>query len=167
MRTAAVPLVLALAAVSLAGSQAGAAPGPPLAAAGSYRSPVAGPLQVLRPFRAPRTRYGPGHRGVDLAAAPGAVITAAAAGVVRFAGPVAGRGVVVILHPDGVRTEYEPLRPLVSAGARVALGTPIGVLRGRHPGCRRSCLHWGARLDSSYFDPLRLLVALGPVVLLP
>jgi murein DD-endopeptidase MepM/ murein hydrolase activator NlpD len=129
--------------------------------------PVAGVPHVLRPFAAPRSRYGPGHRGVDLAAGQGAVIAAAGAGVVRFAGSVAGRGVVVILHPDGVRTEYEPVRPLVPSGARVAAGAPIGLLRGRHAGCAQSCLHWGARLGDAYFDPLRLLVPLGPVVLLP
>lgn len=165
----AVRVVTVITALLLTGSRAGSAPpgAHTGAAAGTYRSPVSGALTVLRPFIAPTSPYGPGHRGVDLAAGRGAAITAAGPGTVSFAGSVTGRGVVVILHPDGVRTEYEPVHPLVSAGASVAAGTPIGLLHGRHPGCARSCLHWGARLGAAYFDPLRLLVPLGPVVLLP
>jgi murein DD-endopeptidase MepM/ murein hydrolase activator NlpD len=88
--------------------------------------------------------------------------------VVTFAGPVAGRGVVVIAHPDGVRTEYEPVQPQVEVGAAVQGGEPIGRLAGRHPGCApRRCLHWGARRGDTYLDPMSLLRPLGPVRLLP
>ena len=161
------PATAALAAAALltcggAGSAAG-----PAGAAGSYLPPLPGALRVVRPFDPPRTPYGPGHRGVDLAGPQGATVRAPAAGTVRFAGAVGGRGVVVIAHPDGIRTEYEPVRPLVSAGATVAAGAPIAVLRGRHAGCPGSCLHWGARRGEAYLDPLTLLAPLGPVVLLP
>jgi murein DD-endopeptidase MepM/ murein hydrolase activator NlpD len=132
-----------------------------------YSAPLH-PVQVLHPFDPPATRYGPGHLGVDLGAPPGAVIRAAAAGTVTFAGAVAGRGVVVLQHADGIRTEYEPVRPLVRRGAAVARGQPIGRLRGDHAGCVPSrCLHWGARRGEVYLDPLMLLRPLGPVRLLP
>ena len=72
-----------------------------------YSAPV--PLRVVRAFEQPAGPYGPGHRGVDLAAAAGDAVRAAADGTVTFAGSVAGRGVVVVRHADGVRTEYEPL----------------------------------------------------------
>jgi murein DD-endopeptidase MepM/ murein hydrolase activator NlpD len=90
--------------------------------------------------------------------------------VVRFAGPVAGRGVVVLQHPDGISTEYEPVRalPRVVAGAAVIRGAPLGVVVGTHHGCSPGrCLHWGARRGDRYLDPLSLLVPLGPVALLP
>jgi murein DD-endopeptidase MepM/ murein hydrolase activator NlpD len=132
-----------------------------------YTPPVPEPVQVVRRFDPPTTPYGPGHLGVDLRAARGAAVRAAAAGVVTFAGPVAGRGVVVVLHADGIRTEYEPVRALVGAGAHVLRGQPIGVLDGGHPGCSGACLHWGARRGDRYLDPLGLLRPLGPVVLLP
>ncbi|MDQ6938109.1 MAG: M23 family metallopeptidase [Actinomycetota bacterium] len=132
----------------------------------AYRPPVI-PLRVVRPFIAPLTRYGPGHRGVDLAVASTAVIRAAAAGVVTFAGSVAGRGVVVILHPDGIRTEYEPVRAVVRRGSSVLAGQVIGRMSGIHPGCAGGCLHWGARRGDQYVDPLGLLRPLGPVRLLP
>ncbi|MFL6161002.1 MAG: murein hydrolase activator EnvC family protein [Jatrophihabitantaceae bacterium] len=135
---------------------------------GSYRLPVAGPARVLRGFSPPATPYGPGHLGVDLAVDAGAVVLAAQAGVVRFAGQVAGRGVVVIEHPDGISTEYEPVGALVRRGERVMAGRPIGRRDGVHRGCPAAgCLHWGARRDGRYLDPMSLLRPLGVVRLLP
>jgi murein DD-endopeptidase MepM/ murein hydrolase activator NlpD len=125
------------------------------------------PGAVVRPFEPPPSPYAAGHRGVDLAAPAGSAVHAAADGVVRFAGPVAGRGVLVIAHADGITTEYEPVRPLVRAGARVAGGQVVARVAGRHAGCAASCLHWGARRGGAYLDPMSLLRPLGPVVLLP
>ncbi len=126
------------------------------------------PLRVVRGFEQPAGPYGPGHRGVDLAAASGDPVRAAAVGSVTFAGSVAGRGVVVVQHADGVRTEYEPVRPAVRAGAVVVRGQALGVVAGRHASCAPStCLHWGARRGAVYLDPLTLLRPLGPVRLLP
>jgi murein DD-endopeptidase MepM/ murein hydrolase activator NlpD len=133
-----------------------------------YSAPVAGRVVVVNPFEAPPTPYAAGHRGVDLLAAPAMTVLAAGAGVVRFAGPVAGRGVIVVVHPDGVSTEYEPVAPLVAAGATVTRGQPIGQVHGRHNDCQPDrCLHWGARRNGEYFDPMLLLRPLGPVRLLP
>lgn len=134
----------------------------------SYAAPLPPPLRVLRGFVPPPSPYAAGHRGVDLAAQNGVVVRAAGTGRVSFAGAVAGRGVVVVVHADGVRTEYEPVRPLVRAGQPVTRGQPIGLLHGRHGTCRPDgCLHWGARRGGRYFDPLALLRPLGPVRLLP
>lgn len=113
---------------------------------------------VSRPFVPPTSAYGPGHRGVDLAGASGATVAAADAGVVGYAGLLAGRPVVSIEHADGLRTTYEPVRPTVEAGRHVTAGQPIGVLEPGHPGCPApACLHWGARRDADYLDPLTLL----------
>jgi murein DD-endopeptidase MepM/ murein hydrolase activator NlpD len=146
--------------------------GPAGSVAGSgdrlYRAPLAGEPRVLTPFNPPAERYGRGHLGVDLAASAGAPVLAAGAGTVRFAGPVAGRGVVVLVHPDGVSTEYEPLAVAVRAGQRVLAGQRLGVLRGVHRSCAPApCLHWGARRGAAYLDPMSLLEPLGVVRLLP
>lgn len=133
----------------------------------TYVVPLSGELHVVRGFAPPATAYGPGHLGVDLRAARDEVVRAAGAGVVRFSGMVAGRGVVVVAHSDGISTEYEPVRPTVSAGDRVVPGQPIGIVDGRHAGCPGVCLHWGARRGANYLNPLDLLRPLGPVVLLP
>jgi murein DD-endopeptidase MepM/ murein hydrolase activator NlpD len=140
---------------------------PPAASGNAYAPPVT-PLHVLRGFEPPPTPYAAGHRGVDLATAADAVVRAAGAGRVSFAGSVAGRGVVVIVHPDGLSTEYEPVTASVHAGAAVARGQPIGAVHGTHGSCPANrCLHWGARRGGAYFDPLSLLRPLGPVRLLP
>jgi murein DD-endopeptidase MepM/ murein hydrolase activator NlpD len=105
---------------------------------------------------------------VDLAAPAGAAVLAAGSGVVGFAGPVAGHGVVVLLHPDGISTEYEPLAAVVVPGQRVVAGQRIGTVTGAHRGCApATCLHWGARRATAYLDPRSLLAPLGVVRLLP
>lgn len=125
------------------------------------------PPAVVRGFERPLTPYGPGHRGVDLAADVGRPVTAAGSGVVSVAGDVAGRGVVVVVHGE-LRTTYEPVNPAVAVGARVTRGAQIGTLLGAHPGCRSpgACLHWGLLHGADYLDPLGLLRS-GPVRLLP
>ena len=149
--------VLLLAALTAPSAVATAEPSPPPAAAALWTAPLP-ELVVTRPFEAPASPYGPGHRGVDLAAAPGAVVLAAGHGVVAFAGQVAGRPVVSIDHPGGLRTTYEPVDPSVGAGQVVARGSPIGTLGAGHAGCpAAACLHWGLRRGETYLDPLLLL----------
>lgn len=126
-----------------------------------FRWPVDGPPRLVRPFDPPPRPWLPGHRGVDLAAAPGARVRAAGSGMVLFAGLVAGRPVVTVGHTDGLRTTYEPVHPTVRVGAPVVAGTPLGELATGHPGCPVSaCLHWGLRRGVVYLDPLALL---GPI----
>ena len=89
---------------------------------------------------------------------------AAAAGTVAFAGELAGRPLVSVAHPGGLRTSYEPVRPSVRAGQLVAAGAVIGELVAAHPGCRApACLHWGAMWGpaarADYVDPLGLLAS--------
>nr|MDQ2721976.1 M23 family metallopeptidase [Actinomycetota bacterium] len=123
-----------------------------------YGWPLAGWPRVARPFQPPASQYGPGHRGVDLAAAVGTPVLAAGDGVVVFAGELAGRGVVSVQHPDGLRTTYEPVTPQVRPGAAVVRGQPLGVLEPGHPDCAAAaCLHWGVRRGEAYLDPLRLI----------
>ena len=131
-----------------------------------YEWPIR-PARVVRPFDPPAEPWLPGHRGVDLAAAPGAVVHAAGAGRVVYADVLAGRGVVSVEHPGGLRTTYEPVTPSVAAGDSVLPGAVLGAVEAGHPGCPvAACLHWGLRQGSLYLDPLALL-GLGRVRLLP
>jgi murein DD-endopeptidase MepM/ murein hydrolase activator NlpD len=163
--------LVSLLAVPLLGVGSGPATGPaapaPPATVALWTAPLGAPLIVTRPFEAPASPYGPGHRGVDLAGAPGAVVRAAGAGVVVFAGMVAGRPLVSVAHAGGLRTTYEPVEPSVAAGQAVARGSPIGTLLPGHPGCpTAACLHWGLRRGETYLDPL-LLLAPPRIRLLP
>ena len=156
----------ALVVLLVAGCWLGAAPGGAHADEGPWSWPLAGAHKVSRPFAAPLTTYGRGHRGADLPAAPGAQVLAAGAGRVSYAGLLAGRGVVVVVH-GALRTTYEPVTATVPVGALVSAGERVGVLEAAHAGCRReACLHWGLRRGEEYLDPVRL-VERGPVRLLP
>ncbi|MFJ9073701.1 M23 family metallopeptidase [Streptomyces sp. NPDC102278] len=118
--------------------------------------PLPPPLIVTRWWDPPPTPYAAGHRGVDLAAPVGAEIRATGPGRVHHAGPVAGRGVLSLTLPGGLRTTYEPVRPLVVEGEEVAAGQVVAVLsEGAH--CPRPCLHWGLLAGDVYLNPLTLL----------
>ncbi|MFE6889663.1 peptidoglycan DD-metalloendopeptidase family protein [Streptomyces sp. NPDC057694] len=126
--------------------------------------PVGDRPAVVRAWSPPATPYGPGHRGVDLAAPIGAPVRAQAAGRVSFAGRVAGRGVVSMeLTGTGdppLRTTYEPVTPTVAKGDEVAPGQVLGTLElptGHCPPTAPSCLHWGLLRGDTYLDPLSLL----------
>lgn len=122
--------------------------------------------EVVQGFDPPASRYGAGHRGVDLATRAGASVHAALPGVVTFAARIAGRGVVVVSHGD-TRTTYEPVTASVSVGDVVALGAVLGAVEYAGSHCRpRVCLHWGWLRGETYLNPLRLVGA-GPVRLVP
>lgn len=113
--------------------------------------PVPGP--VLQRFRPPLTRFGAGHRGVDLAAAEGEPVVAAMGGTVTFSGRVARVGWVTVDHGATLQTTYGPLAPrLVHAGEAVMAGEMLGFVA-RDAGH----LDWGARIAREYIDPLSLL----------
>jgi murein DD-endopeptidase MepM/ murein hydrolase activator NlpD len=141
-----------------ASTPATAEPARPAPVMALWSSPLGDPPRVSRPFDPPDSPYTAGHRGVDLAGSAGAAVHAAGGGVVVFAGMVAGRPVVSVDHPGGLRTTYEPVDPAVGAGARVDRGTVLGVLAPGHAGCPAdACLHWGLRRGEAYLDPLGLL----------
>ncbi|ELS56832.1 putative secreted peptidase [Streptomyces viridochromogenes Tue57] len=130
---------------------------------------------VLRGWEPPATPYARGHRGVDLAAPPGAPVRAVAAGRVSFAGRVAGKGVVSVeLTGTGdppLRTTYEPVRASVRKGDEVAAGAVVGTVEPTGAHCTAACVHWGLRRGETYMDPLSLLppwlLHRGPSRLLP
>ncbi len=117
---------------------------------------------VARGFDAPAPDWKPGHRGVDLPGAPGQRVYAAGDATVVFAGQLAGRPVVSLAHPGGLRTSYEPVRAAVSVGQSVTAATVIGTLDAGHAGCpAAACLHWGAMWGPAsgahYVDPVGLV----------
>jgi murein DD-endopeptidase MepM/ murein hydrolase activator NlpD len=142
---------------------------PPAAAgpATAWSWPLPSPHHVVRGFDPPIQRWLAGHRGVDLAGTVGEPVIAAGDGVIAFAGRVARVPVVSVLHPNGLRTTYEPVATRRHIGDVVVQGEQIGhlVLAGSH--CApAACLHWGLKRGPDYLDPLALL-RLNPVRLLP
>jgi murein DD-endopeptidase MepM/ murein hydrolase activator NlpD len=140
-----------------------------LALASAWLAPVEGP--VVRPFAAPESPYGAGHRGVDFAAPPGTAVRAAAAGTVTFAGPVGGAGHVAVAHAGRVITSYSYLSATgVRRGQAVRAGDTVGRTGGRGPGHGAGVVHFGVRTSAGYVDPMAYLatppagIRLAPVV---
>ncbi len=124
------------------------------------------PHRVVRPFDPPEVTWGSGHRGVDLAVAVGGEVRSPAESVVTFVGVVAGQEVVVVAHPDGLRSTFQPVLALAPLGAHLAAGEAVGVLAATPGHCApAACLHWGVLRGDVYLDPLGLLRQ--QVVLLP
>jgi murein DD-endopeptidase MepM/ murein hydrolase activator NlpD len=164
--TASLLAAAAIATPTIAKAEQADAPNAPAPASGPWRSPV-GALDLLTRFDPPPEPWLPGHRGVDLAAGPSLPVTAAGAGTVVFADDLAGRGVVSIVHDNGLRTTYEPVEPLVAAGETVTAGQTIGHLQPGHASCPgQACLHLGLKRGPLYLDPM-LLFGKGKVRLLP
>ena len=132
---------------------------PATAHAETWHWPVRG--EVVNHFRLGPNPYAPGqHRGIDIAAAPGAAVRAACAGRVRSAGrvPKAGRTISVRCGP--LVATYLHLRSIaVRRGQRIVARERIGTAgRTFQLGARRAGERHG------YVDPLALLEAdpLGP-----
>lgn len=106
------------------------------------------------------------HRGLDLAAPAGTPVSAAAEGVVRFAGKRGGYGnVVIVAHPDGTETRYAHLRDIsVKRGAQVDAGENIATVgsTGRSTGPH---LHFELRRNGEAVEPNAWLVEKGAQVL--
>jgi murein DD-endopeptidase MepM/ murein hydrolase activator NlpD len=120
--------------------------------------PVARVVRLSSRFGVRTDPLGMGHRmhsGIDIPGPLGTSVMATGAGVVSFVGWAGGYGnLVVIDHGNGLRTRYgHLLRPLVSHGDRVGMGTVIGLMgsTGRSTG---SHLHYEIRIDGAAVNPL-------------
>jgi murein DD-endopeptidase MepM/ murein hydrolase activator NlpD len=126
--------------------------------------PVTGPL--VRGFDARAGPYGPGHRGIDIAAPVGELVLAPTAGRVEFAGPVAGVNWVTLVVAPGVLVTLGPLLDPVVTATRVRSRAPVGRIGPGHPATRAApaspaapaALHLSVRVDGVYVDPLVYLV---------
>ena len=152
-----------------------------------YRSPTAESRpRVVHPFENPAQRWSPGHRGVDLAVPENdRHVYAPAPGKVVFSGTIVNRKVLVIAHPDGRRSTFEPMDEALPVGTTVAAGEGIGTVAVTAGGtserpyrrCTTACLYWGVRQGGTrgdgsgktaeYINPMSLLGSKEPSILLP
>lgn len=152
-----------------------------------YRSPTAESRpRVVHPFEKPAQRWSAGHRGVDLAVPENdRRVYAPAPGKVVFSGTVVNRKVLVIAHPDGRRSTFEPMDEALPVGTTVAAGETIGTVAIKADGtgerpyrrCTTACLYWGVRQGgdrgdgsgktAEYINPMSLLGSKEPSILLP
>jgi peptidase M23-like protein len=124
-----------------------------------WQWPVTG--AIVRGFDLPDDPYGPGHRGIDVAAAVGTVIIAPDDGVVTFAGKVGGRLFLTIDHGGGISSTCSWLSSvLVRKNDHVVRGQPVATTGWGHPELPMPHLHFGVRSNGTYVDPMAFL---GPV----
>ncbi len=101
------------------------------------------------------------HDGIDLAAPAGTPVRTAGEGMVLFAGPQSGYGLIVVVgHEKGLVTVYAHSRDLrVRTGQTVRLGQVIATV-GESGKTSGPHLHFEVRVEGEPVDPLRFL---GPV----
>ncbi len=134
----------------------------PATAHATWTWPVRG--DVITPYRNGSDPYAAGqHRGIDIRAAVGTPVVAAAAGEVRFAGTAGSSGLTVSVRTgDGFDSSYLHLSSLaVRAGEHVSAGERVGAVgtTGERSAAEPH-LHFGVREAGSrhaYLDPLSLL----------
>lgn len=161
LQTLVLPLLMVLLTGSWSSSvePSGAAIAPALPF-GSWVWPVEGP--VIRGFDPHETPFGNGHRGLDIAVAPGTVIAAPQSGIVSFSGKVGGELFITIDHGGQLSSTCSWVSSsAVRKGEAVSRGQPIGTTGAGHPGSTVPHLHFGVRLAGVYVDPLDYLAPSG------
>jgi murein DD-endopeptidase MepM/ murein hydrolase activator NlpD len=102
-------------------------------------------------------RWGSFHEGIDIGAACGTPIRAAAAGTVIYSGWMDGYGNFVIIdHGNGLATAYGHQSAIYVSGGRVTQGQTIGLVgsTGHSTGCH---LHFEVRVNGNPVDPMGYL----------
>lgn len=112
---------------------------------GQFRMPVSG--SIARPYQRGR------NEGIDIAASPGATVSAAGAGTVAaITRDVDQVPIVVVRHEGNLMTVYAGIDDVaVSKGQAVQAGTPLGKARGQ------GLVHFEVRNGFDSVDPERYL----------
>ncbi len=132
-----------------AGSSGGGGGAP---SASGFIWPVSGPITSGFGWR-----WGHMHEGIDIGAACGTPIRAAAAGTIVYAGWMDGYGnLTVIDHGGGMATAYGHQSAIYVGGGSVSQGQTIGAVgnTGHSTGCH---LHFEVRVNGTPVDPLNYL----------
>jgi len=114
--------------------------------------PVSGPITSGFGWR-----WGRMHEGIDIGAACGTPIHAAASGTVIYSGWMSGYGnFVVIDHGNGLATAYAHQSAIYVSGGSVSQGQVIGAVgsTGHSTGCH---LHFEVRVNGTPVNPLNYL----------
>jgi murein DD-endopeptidase MepM/ murein hydrolase activator NlpD len=142
----------------------GQSPNPADAAPTGWQWPLDEAKQVSRPFVAPVSEFGPGHRGIDIPAVVGSDIVAPAWVRVVFTGRVVDRDVVTVDAGDGWLVSFDGATAIVAEGQRLAPGIRLATVAD-NPHC--ACVHVGLRHAGAYLNPLLVWGQIPHAVLLP
>lgn len=151
-----------------ASSSGGAAPSAAATSgASSWIRPVPEQYKVTSPFgyRGSAATGGVGtafHEGLDFGAPVGTQIMVIGDGIVTFAGPNGGYGIMVkVEHPNGIASEYGHMsKASVTVGQVIKQGTVVG-LSGNTGNSTGPHLHLNVKVNGAYVDPATFLAGAG------
>jgi len=138
----------------------------------TWNPPLDSPVRLVNQYRQPNSDYSAGHRGVDYLVTQNQAVLAPSDGQVWFAGRVAQRPLLSLLHEGGYLTEFEPVCTDLKKGEQVFAGQEIARV------CKAeasylahcpsaTCMHFSMRFEGSYLSPLIFIGGLNPSRLLP
>lgn len=108
-------------------------------------------------YLAPQSKYGPGHRGVDIKTAVGEALLAPIDSVMSFNAVVVDRPVITLQTTDGYLLSFEPACSKLQIGEAIKSGEELGwhciPASDYHYHCPQ-CVHVSARSQFGYLSPL-------------
>jgi murein DD-endopeptidase MepM/ murein hydrolase activator NlpD len=140
--------------------------------ASTWNPPLDAPVRLINQYRQPNSDFSAGHRGVDYLVTKNQAVLAPADGQVWFAGKVAARPLLSLLHDGVYLTEFEPVCTDLKKGDQVYAGQEIARVCKAEASylqhCPNAvCLHFSMRFAGSYLSPLIFIGGLNPSRLLP
>jgi len=126
--------------------------------------PIPGAINV-KDFFVSENQFASGHRGIDFLASENSPVLAAQDGYISHSGFIYNRWTISVTH-NSFRTTYEPVKPIVKLGQKVKQGEVIGFLQKEGSHCLpKSCLHFGLKEGSTYFNPKFSFFKKHPILL--
>ena len=124
-----------------------------------WTAPFSSQIQLVRDFRAPNSKWGSGHRGVDYVSSEGERLVAPVAGTITFSGLVAEKPVVTIKQ-NSLLVSFEPACSSMPVGSQLAQGQDFGSVCSLGLGIKYKshcqpnlCLHYSVRSNLGYLSP--------------
>jgi hypothetical protein len=116
----------------------------------------------------PASKWGAGHRGIDLLVEDQEQIQSPFDGMVHFYGKVVDRNVLTLKSSSGVLASFEPICSNLNAVDEVTKGEPIGHFcagKESYEEHREMCIHFSVRNEHGYLNPLLFVSSIRPSVI--
>jgi hypothetical protein len=116
----------------------------------------------------PASKWGAGHRGIDLLVEDQEQIKSPFDGIVHFEGKVVDRNVLTLKSSSGLLASFEPICSNLIAGDEVTQGEQVGHYcsgtENYEEHCEM-CIHFSVRSEHGYLNPLLFVSSIRPSVI--
>jgi hypothetical protein len=120
-------------------------------------------------YSLPASKYGAGHRGIDLFVQTNQELTAPFDSVVSFVGKVVDRNLITLSSLTGYKASFEPVCSDLVVGDFVSEGEVFGWQCDADDDYEdhcKNCVHFSVRSEYGYLNPLLFVGRLWPSVLI-